>query len=85
MDYSSHFEEVRNGFLLVGHTHLDIDQQFSCILHVLKGDDINLLSELLRLIQNGILRHVEEIYAICRVDGKYLGLETGQHTASLLN
>jgi hypothetical protein len=45
-----YFEEVRVGFLLVGHTHSDIDQQFSSISHVLKGDDINSLSELLKLL-----------------------------------
>jgi hypothetical protein len=49
-----YFEEVKIGFLLVGHTHSDIDQWFSCISHVLKEDDINSLSELLGLIQNGI-------------------------------
>jgi hypothetical protein len=55
-----YFEEVRIEFLLVGHTHSDIDQRFSSISHVLKGDDINSLSELLRLIQNGIPGHAEE-------------------------
>jgi hypothetical protein len=56
-----YFEEVRIGFLLVGHTHSDIDQHFSCISHILKGDDINSLSELLGLIQNGIPGHAEEL------------------------
>jgi hypothetical protein len=55
-----YFEEVRVGFLLVGHTHSDIDQQFSSILHVLKRDDINSLSELFKLLQNQIPGHVDE-------------------------
>ena len=45
-----YFEEVWVGFFLVGHMHSDIDQRFSCISHVLKGDDISLVSELLGLI-----------------------------------
>ena len=53
-------KEVRIGFLLVKHTHSDIDQRFNCILHILKGNDFNLLSELLGLIENGIPKHVEE-------------------------
>jgi hypothetical protein len=55
-----YFEEVRVDFLLVGHMHSDIDQRFSSISHVLKGDDINSLSELLKLLQNQILGHVDE-------------------------
>jgi hypothetical protein len=55
-----YFEEVRLGFLLVGHTHSDIDQRFSCISHVLKGDDISSVSELLGLIQNHIPGHADE-------------------------
>jgi hypothetical protein len=50
-----YFEEVRVDFLLVGHMYSDIDQRFSSISHVLKGDDINSLSELLKLLQNQIL------------------------------
>jgi hypothetical protein len=53
-------EEVCVGFLLVGHTHSDIDQQFSSISHVLKGDDINSLSELYKLLQNQISGHADE-------------------------
>jgi hypothetical protein len=49
-----YFEEVRVGFLLVGHTHSDIS-------HVLKGDDINSLSELLKLLKNQIPCHVDEL------------------------
>jgi hypothetical protein len=55
-----YFEEVCVGFLLVGHTHSDIDQRFSSISHVLKGDDINSLSELLTLLQNQIPGHADE-------------------------
>ena len=55
-----YFEEVRVGFLLVGHTHSDIDQRFSSISYVLKGDDINSLSELLKLLQNKIPGHVDK-------------------------
>jgi hypothetical protein len=56
-----YFEEVRMGFLLVGHTHSDIDQRFSSISHVLKRDDINSLSELLKLLQNQIPGHADEL------------------------
>jgi hypothetical protein len=55
------FEEVRVGFLLVGYTYLGIDQWFSCIPHVLKGDDINFLLELLSLIQMLNLNHTNKI------------------------
>jgi hypothetical protein len=55
-----YFEEVCMGFLIVGHMHSDIDQRFSSISHVLKGDDINSLSELLKLLQNQIPSHVDE-------------------------
>ena len=55
-----YFEEVRVSFLLVGHTHADIDQRFSCISHVLKKDDINSLPELLNLIRNHIPGHTDE-------------------------
>jgi hypothetical protein len=64
-----YFEEVRVGFLLVGHMHFDIDQRFSSISHVLKGDDINSLSELLRWT-----------CLICTADGKHLGLEKLHYT-----
>ena len=55
-----YFEEVRVGFLLVGHTHSDIDQQFSSISHVLKRDDINSLSKLLKFLQNQIPDHANK-------------------------
>jgi hypothetical protein len=45
-----YFEEVWVGFLLIGHMYSDIDQRFSSISHVLKGDGINSLSELLKLL-----------------------------------
>lgn len=55
-----YFEEVRIGFLLIGYIHFDIDQRFSYIVHVLKGDDINSLLKSLGLIQNHILDHANE-------------------------
>jgi hypothetical protein len=55
-----YFEEARVGFFLVGHTHSDIDQRFSSISHVLKGDDINSLSKLLKLLQNQFPGHADE-------------------------
>jgi hypothetical protein len=56
-----YFEEACVGFLLVEHTHFDIDQRFSSVLYVLKVDDINSLSELLKLLQDQILGHADEL------------------------
>lgn len=50
-----YFAEVHFGFLIVGHTHDDIDQQFSIISSTLKEHDIDLLKEMLKLIQHGAL------------------------------
>ena len=45
------FREIQLSFLLVGHTHEDIDQRFSTISSALKRQDINSLKELLQIIQ----------------------------------
>lgn len=56
-----YFKKVRVGFLMVGHMHLDIDQWFSCISHILKGNDINTLMELLGLIHNRIPSYLDDL------------------------
>ena len=48
-----YFREVRLSFLIVGHTHEDIDQQFSIISGVLKRQDIDSVKEMLALIERG--------------------------------
>ena len=45
------FKEIQLSFLLVGHTHKDIDQRFSTISAALKHQDIYSLKELLSTIQ----------------------------------
>ena len=40
-------------FLLIGHTHEDIDQRFSVISSILERQNIDLMQELLELIQKG--------------------------------
>lgn len=47
------FKEVELCFLIVGHTHEDIDQRFSCISNTLKRSDVDSLKEMLTLIQRG--------------------------------
>ncbi|XP_063954176.1 uncharacterized protein LOC135153857 [Lytechinus pictus] len=44
------FNEVQMSFLMVGHTHEDIDQRFSCISRSLKHRDARTLPELQRVI-----------------------------------
>ena len=44
---------MRISFLIVGHTHEDIDQQFSIISGVLKRQDIDSVKEMLALIERG--------------------------------
>jgi hypothetical protein len=46
-----YFQEVQLCFLIVGHTHEDIDQRFSIISNTLKRTNIDSLKELLELIQ----------------------------------
>lgn len=47
------FQEVELSFLIVGHTHEDIDQRFSCISNTLKRSDVNSLKEMFTLIERG--------------------------------
>ena len=55
-----YFTEVVVSFLIVEHTHEDIDQRFSSISGVLKRQNIDTLPELLRLVQESAPRHVDE-------------------------
>ena len=45
------FKECQLSFLIVGHTHEDIDQRFSYISSALKRQDINSLEEMLQVIR----------------------------------
>jgi hypothetical protein len=45
------FKEIQLSFLIVGHTHEDIDQRFSTISSALKRQDIHSLKELLSIIK----------------------------------
>jgi hypothetical protein len=45
------FKEIQLFFLIVGHTHIDIDQRFSTISSALKRQDIISLKELLSIIK----------------------------------
>jgi hypothetical protein len=45
------FKEIQLSFLIVGHTHEDIDQRFSTISSALKRQDIHSLKELLNIIK----------------------------------
>jgi hypothetical protein len=64
-----YFQEVQLCFLIVGHTHEDIDQRFSIISNMLKRTNINSLKELLELVQRGTsyteafvsTRHLENV------------------------
>src|SRR5579875_34557 len=47
------FQEVQLCFLLVGHTHEDIDQCFNIISNTLKRTNIDSLKELLELVEKG--------------------------------
>ena len=65
-----YFVEVYLSFLIVEHTHEDIDQKFSTIFGILKSRDIDLLKELLELVRKGALytkafatsRHLEYVW-----------------------
>jgi hypothetical protein len=46
-----YFQEVQLYFLIVGHTHENIDQRFSIISNTLKRTNIDSLKELLELVQ----------------------------------
>jgi hypothetical protein len=64
-----YFQEVQLCFLIVGHTHEDIDQRFSIISNTLKRTNIDSLKELLELVQWGTsyteafvsARHLENV------------------------
>ena len=65
-----YFSKVQLSFLIVGHTHKDIDQRFSVILEVLKRKDIDSLQELLQLVRLDVyltkaftyVEHLEDIW-----------------------
>ena len=46
------FKEIQLSFLIVGHTHIDIDQRFGTISSALKRQDIISLKELLSIIKD---------------------------------
>jgi hypothetical protein len=48
-----YFQEVQLCFLIVGHTHKDIDQHFSIISNTLKRTNIDSLKELIQLVEKG--------------------------------
>ena len=48
-----HFREVQLSFLIVGHTHDDIDQRFSVISNILKRQDILSLKQMLAQVEIG--------------------------------
>ena len=48
-----HFREVQLSFLIVGHTHDDIDQRFSGISNILKRQDILSLKQMLAQVEIG--------------------------------
>jgi hypothetical protein len=64
-----YFQEVQLCFLIVGHTHEDIDQRFSIISNTLKRTNIDSVKELLELVQRGTsyteafvsTRHLENV------------------------
>ena len=49
-----HFREVQLSFLIVGHTHEDIDQRFSIILRALKRQDTLSLKQMLACRGSGL-------------------------------
>jgi len=49
------FQEVQLSFLIVGHTHEDIDQRFNIISNMLKRKDIDSMDELLSLVEKRTL------------------------------
>jgi hypothetical protein len=64
-----YFQEVQLCFLIVGHTHEDIDQRFSIISNTFKRTNIDSLKELLEIVQRGTsytkafvsARHLENV------------------------
>ena len=90
-----YFAEVYLSFLLVGHTHEDIDQRFSVISDTLKRHGIDSMQELLELIQKGAshseaftkTRHLEYVWDwkkfstpfLYRGLNTYVGISTKHH------
>ena len=72
--------EVYLNFLLIGHTHEDIDQRFSVISSKLKCHNIDSIQELLELIQKGAF-HTEDFTTSRHLE--YVGLEEIQHSISV--
>ena len=70
-----YFVEVYLSFLLVGHTHEDIDKRLSVISSTLKCHDIDSMRELLELVQKGASH--TEAFDVC------VGLEEIQHSISV--
>ena len=69
-----HFREVQLSFLIVGHTHDDIGQQFSVILNILKRQDILSLKQMLAQVETGPRGQGRGVH-ISRTFRKYKGLE----------
>ena len=94
-----YFAEVYLSFLLVGHTHEDIDQRFSVISRSLKRHDIDLMQELFELIQKGashieaftIARHLEYVWDwkkfstqnLYRGPNTFVGISTKHHVSQI--
>ena len=90
-----YFAEVYLSFLLVGHTHEDIDQRFSVISSTLKRHDIDSMQELMELIQKGAshteaftrVRHLEYVWNwkkfitpyLYRGPNTFVGISTKHH------
>ena len=83
LDY---FAEVYLSFILVEHTHENIDQRFSVISSTMKRHNLDLMQELLELIQKGAshieafttVRHLEYVWDWNKFSTPYLyrGLNT---------
>ena len=75
-----YFVEVYLSFLLVGHTHEDIDQRFSVISSTLKRHDIDSMQELMELIHKGAshteaftsVKHLEYVWDWKKFNTPYL-------------
>jgi len=61
------FKEVHLCFLIVGHTHEDINQRFNVILNVLKRRDIDRLEEMLKLVEKGA-SYTKAFVSACKLE-----------------
>ncbi|XP_071507098.1 uncharacterized protein [Diadema antillarum] len=61
------FDEVQLSFLMVGHTHEDIDQRFSCVSRALKQKSAKTVPELLQVIEESMMNHVVKASRMRRV------------------